>query len=303
MPKDLTKELEEMFGAAPEAPPVVEPLVEEPPAGEPPVAEPPVEPPVAEPPAEEPPAVIKPLEEPPPEVPPVVEPQVIEPEVPPAVEPPSEETREELLARIGKLTDRIEDLTILQPAVPVVPKGDVPKELPPDAKPLETPVPLAQPEGPIDFLGDLGLDDALDSKEALNQVLNNVYQQAERKSYERVLLSIPDMVLGHVNRQSVITQMVGEFYKANEDLVAVKKTVGAVANTIHAENPDWELKDVFKEAAVRTRQVLGMRERVAGTKTVVAPVGTPAFAKAGGGKTPKSGGKTLQDEIGELLTS
>lgn len=295
MAYDLSKEIDEMIGAIAEAP-VETPPVEEPPVEiqtELPLEEPPVEvPPVEEPPIEEPPAVEPPAEEPP----------VVVPEEPPAVEEPSEETREELLERVKKLTDRVEELTVLEPVSPA--PVEVPPEKPPEITPLEVPTKPVEGIEKIDFLGDASIDDVLDNKERFNELLNNVLVQAtgaaQRKAYERVLLSVPDLVLGHINRQSVITKMVSDFYEVNDDLIPVKKTVGAVANTVHAEHPDWQLEEVFKEAAVRTRTVLGLKKKV-GEKGTSA-IGDPAFVKTGGGKTVKKSGTTLQDEINDLLT-
>jgi len=291
---DLSKEIDEMIGVAVETP-VETPPVEEPPVGTQ------TELPLEEPPVEEPPEV--PPEEPPVGESPVEEPPIVVPEEPPAVEEPSEETREELLDRVKKLTERVEELTILEP-VSVAPVEE-PPEKPVAVAPVETPVKPVEEVGNIDFLGGATIDDVLDNKEALNKLLNSVVVQAsgtaQRKAYEKVLLSIPDLVLGHINRQSVITKMVSDFYEANDDLIPVKKTVGAVANTVHAEHPDWQLEEVFKESAVRTRAVLGLRKKV--EKKEIPAIGDPAFVKTGGGKTVKKVGTALQDEINELLTN
>ena len=290
---DLSKEIDEMLG-------VIEAPVEEPTGNLSPKVD--GEPPIEEPPVVEEPIEVPPVEEPPVEEPPVEEPLVVEPEVPPVEEEPSEETTEELLERVRKLTERVEELTNLEPGAPTPTPvvAPVPKEEPPV---VEAP-PVVEEAAIVDFLEGAGVDDVLDNKEALNKLLNKVLTQAtgvaQKKVYERVLLSIPDLVLGHINRQSVITKMVSDFYEVNEDLIPVKKTVGAIANTVHAEHPDWQLEEVFKESAVRTRDVLGLRKKVG--KKEIPNLESPAFAKVGGGKTVKKAGTALQDEINDLLT-
>ena len=247
------------------------------------------------PPEEVPPVEEAPVEEPPAEVPPE----------PPVEEVPEEETREELLARIGLLQNRVEELTVLPGEVPsVLPvvEASVPEVTPP-VQPVVPEVPAVPTT--IDFLGEATIDDVLDSKEKLNELLNQVVARAsgiaERGAHEKVLLSIPNLVLGHINRQTTLTKMVDTFYEVNKDLVPVRKTVGAVANNIHAEHPDWEIEAVFKEAAVKTREVLGMKKSVA-RQVVEADMASPAFGKSGGGKARVAVGKTVADEIADLFT-
>jgi len=293
---DLSKEIDEMIGV------ITDPVIETPPVEDPPV-EIQTELPLEEPPVEVPPVEVPP-EEPPAEEPPAEEPPAVVPEVPPAVEEPSEETREELLERVKKLTDRVEELTVLEPVSPAPAPVEEPPEKPPVITPLEVPAKPVEELERIDFLGDASIDDVLDNKEALNTLLNTVVAQAtgaaQRKAYERVLLSVPDLVLGHINRQSVITKMVSDFYEVNDDLIPVKKTVGAIANTVHAEHPDWQLEEVFKEAATRTRTTLGLREKVGKRETLITD--DPAFVKTGGGKIVKKTVTSLQNEIDDLLT-
>lgn len=123
----------------------------------------------------------------------------------------------------------------------------------------------------IDFIGDGNIDDLVDTKEGLNKILNIVYNAAVKATEERIVGSkddfvrsaveesarkIPGMVTGFVTRQSTIKDMVDTFYKENSDLTGFKKTVAAAANQVHAEHSDWEIGEIFKEAAVVTRKVL-----------------------------------------------
>jgi len=85
-------------------------------------------------------------------------------------------------------------------------------------------------------------------------------------------------------------------------LVPVKRTVAAVANELHAQNPDWTIEQVFKEAAPKTREILGMKVKKA--KSAEEKVDeNPAFVSGTKGKqTSAKGTKTLADEIDALLT-
>jgi len=244
-------------------------------------------------PAEEAPAEELPVEEglPAEEVPPIVEEEL------------GEETMEELQARIAKLTGRVEELTgdsTLESSKEESTKEEKPieKESPKEELPkLEI--------DPQDFLGDTSIDDLVDDKDKFNEVLGKVctkaVETAKTQVFEKVLLAIPNIVLGHVNRSTVVGEMVKNFYTANEDLVAVKKTVSAVANNLHAENPDWDLDRVFKEAGPKTREVLGMRKQTV-KKESGGKFDNPAFRKEGGGKPPaKRKDTSLQTEIDDLL--
>lgn len=123
----------------------------------------------------------------------------------------------------------------------------------------------------LDFIGDNSIDDLVDTKEGLNKMLNIVYNAAVKATEERIVGSkdefvrsaveesarkIPGMVTGYVTRQSTIKDMVDTFYKENSDLTGFKKTVAAAANQVHAEHSDWEIGEIFKEAAVVTRKAL-----------------------------------------------
>ena len=208
-----------------------------------------------------------------------------------------EETLEDLRAREKKLLDRIEELTLVQPLGTVAPV--VKKEIPAEELPkLEI---TAE-----NFIGDLTVDDLVDNKEKFNAVLSAVYAKAVESSnkqvYEKVLLAIPEIVLGHLQRNTVVKGMVDTFYDTNADLVPVKRTVAAVANELHAQNPDWTIEQVFKEAAPKTREILGMKVKKA--KSAEEKVDeNPAFVSGTKGKqTSAKGTKTLADEIDALLT-
>jgi len=235
-------------------------------------------------------------------------------EPPPKVdeEPLAEEetfTVEELQARIKKLTERVEELTPSQfeelPKPKKEPKKDEPKKDEDDQEVSDKLVPVKEFDKNVDFLGEATVDDLIDDRELFNGVLNSVFANAVETSknliFEKVLLSIPEIVTGHISRQATIGKLVGDFYDANKDLVSVKRTVGAVANNLHAENPDWKVDEVFNKAAEKTREVLGLKKPVEKIENKEFSE-DPAFVGSKSGKPPtrKSLG-TLQDEIDDFI--
>lgn len=190
--------------------------------------------------------------------------------------------------------------TPLEPTAPVAPVA-----------PIEPAEPVA-PEIP-NFMGNMTLDDVLDDPEKFQQVMANVYQQAstvaEKQAVEKVLKSIPQLVVNYVSRHASMSNLVSDFYKENSDLVGVKRTVAAVANEIAAENPAWNVDKVFGETATRTRKVLGLAAKARAAETPAdpnaptLPKGKPAFARQGSRGAPPGPGMTgLVKEINELLT-
>jgi len=294
--------------------------VDEPPV-EPPV-EPPIEPSIEEPPLEEPP-VEPPIEESPVVEPPVAEPPVEEPPIvePPAVEPPVEETADQRAVRLEAqntaLLERIETLSgAPAPAAPAAAPAPVPGTPPVQPVPAAPSTEIVVED--VDFLQGRTPDDLVDNPAEFNKMLNAVYRKGIEAgvplAMERSLLAVPQVVVSQIQRSNVMKGLVDDFYKANEDLKSVQRTVGMVANEIYSEHPDWTVKQVFDEAAPRTRKVLGISGKpVAAPAAPVAPVpgvvvtpkpGDPAFANVSGSRqrgpaAPKLTG--MAKEIDELM--
>ena len=160
----------------------------------------------------------------------------------------------------------------------------------------------------INFMKDVNMDEIIDSPEALNKLLVGVYNKAieaaETRAVEKVLRSIPQLVVNYASRHATMADLVRDFYNTNQDLVPVKRTVATVANEVAAEHPDWEVKAVFDEAAARTRKLLGIQKR-----EVIKPAergNSPAFVRKGGSRraagADSSSMNDLQKEIAETLT-
>ena len=268
-------------------PPVEEPSVD-PPVVDPPVVDPPVEDPpiVVDPPVEDPVVVDPPIEDLPVEDPPIIDPPVVSVVDPPVVVPPVEETPEQRAVRIEAqntaLLARIETLSGAAPAPAATPTAPVAPVAPAPVAPV--PAQAIEVEE-VDFLQGQKPDDLIDDPTAFNKLLNVVYRKGVEAgvplAMERSLLAVPQVVVSQIQRSNTMKGLVDDFYKVNEDLKPVQRTVGLVANEVHSENSDWTVQQVFDEAAVRTRKVLGMPDKS------VAPV-VPAVPTVGATITPKT---------------
>jgi len=216
-----------------------------------------------------------------------------EPEPDSTPEPEPTDAVEILEARNQKLLDLLEGRT------EGAPKEIVPDDsIEPDLKVADK---VVEPEA-MEFIKAEQLEELLENPAKFNEVLNKVSAQAvergEKQTVEKILRSIPQIVATQVSNRIAVTRMVDKFYDDNKDLSHVKKTVGAVANEVHAENSDWAVEKVFKEAAVRTRKLLGLEEAALkkdDKKKDKEP--NPAFVKSGARR--ERGGAQIEEP--ELL--
>jgi hypothetical protein len=158
---------------------------------------------------------------------------------------------------------------------------------------------VVKPTVPLNFLEGVTIDDLLEAPEKLNAVLINVAERSATAAMERTLRAVPELVVSYISRHSAMNRMVDDFYKEHPDLASVKQTVAAVANTVHSENAGWNADQVFKETAVRTRKLLGLKQQA--LASVKPTTNKPAFAKARGTRREEPAVSGLQNEINELL--
>jgi len=154
------------------------------------------------------------------------------------------------------------------------------------------------------FLGDLTIDDLLESPESFNNLLNQVAmaarEQAVAEASERVMRAVPELVVGYTTRHTAMNKMVDEFYQENPDLSGVKQTVAAVANDLHSKHPDKGVDEIFKMTAEETRKFLGLKKAAMTPKPVAAK--RPAFAKQKTARREEPQVNGLQKEINDLLS-
>ena len=269
---DLSKEIDGMIGSflagQEETPPVETPPVEAPPVETPPVETPPTETPL--------------VDTPPVETPPVVEMPPVE--TPPVEEPPAEEeeTIEQIRERLQKTIDFYEGRSVAPPVAQPAPTPDSAPVSEPQIQPQEIKL------DPVAFVSKEDVADLSDDPEKLATILNTMLnkvrldaiQQAIPLAQERTMLSVPQITAQYIKRHNAMKTLVDDFYGKNPDLKVVQRSVGMIANEVHAEHPDWQVQQVFDEAATRTRSALGLKAPVAGAKPAqgTKPAANPAFA-------------------------
>ena len=235
----------------------------------------------------------------------------------PAEEEPAEEPAEELVEEPVEDLDELSGLKEQNKALlehleklsqQVVARGfeSPPKELTDEvreaaeqpAQPAQ-PVPQRQQFTLTDPFDGVSMDEILEEPEKLKSVLEKVQENAIQMATERVLRSVPEMVIGYTTRQTAMSRMVDDFYREHPDLSNVKQTVAAIANTVHSEHTDWGVDQVFQETAQRTRKLLGLRKQA--TQQKAEKPKKPAFAKQRGARKEEPALGGLQKEINDLL--
>ena len=292
---DLSKEVEDMLGSfldaghepSPEPTPAPEPAPE-------PVPEP------------EPESKPEPAPEPAPE--PQPEPK---PEPGPEPEPePEEETIEQVRERLQKTIEFYESRGMVPPVAEPAPQPKPASEPEPQSQPQPQPITVA----PLSFVSKEAIEEAMEDPDKLTQLFNAALNQAYSKAIEqaiplaqeRTMLSVPQVTAQYIKRHNAMKALVDDFYGKNPDLKVVQRSVGMIANEVHSEHPDWQVQQVFDEAATRTRNALGLKAPVQGAKPAqgVKPTDNPAFAnpsqsRARGGQKKLTG---IAKEIDDLIS-
>ena len=207
------------------------------------------------------------------------------------------------ISQVDKLLAEIDRLSgLVEPKVEIPPKKkEEEEEKPKEEEPKkDTEVDLTS----YDFLKDLDMDDVASDPKILNKVLHEVIAKVQLRTTEQVLRSIPQVVMSQVNQQTYFKRMADKFYEDNTDLVNVRQVVKACTQQVQQANPEWEIEKVLKEAAVKTRETLGLSTPKIGTTTgdKIPSAKDAAFAKSKGGSKSnlKQQRTSLQTEIDEL---
>lgn len=154
----------------------------------------------------------------------------------------------------------------------------------------------------FDFIKDIDMDDLASNPIVFNKVLHEVIKKVQKQTTEQVLLNIPEVVMSQVQQQSFVKRKADRFYSDNKDLVNVRSVVKACAEQLQHDNPAWGIDEIFKNAAIKTRETLGMSADVVNINKEIASVEDVAFAGSkGGSKNNQKRKKTsLQLELDEL---
>jgi hypothetical protein len=153
------------------------------------------------------------------------------------------------------------------------------------------------------YLEGLDIDEVLGHSDNLNKLLlavhNKVLSDASRITAENIMRSLPRVISQYVSNHMTMAEMVREFYEANPDLKAVKRTVAAVANEIAGNEPGLPTAELFKKAGEKTREVLKLK-KITPSPQRMTPRTNPAFARQKGRAiVPELTG--IEKEIDELI--
>ena len=145
-------------------------------------------------------------------------------------------------------------------------------------------------------------DAIMDSPEAFAEHQRGLLQRYSALVEQQIGRALPAIVANQVKTITALNNAVDVFYSENEDLKAVRPTVGAIADRIVAAHPDWSLEQVMAEAATTTRKVLKMPEgkkvTTPGNKKVI----KPSFVKQKGTKkAPQLKISGLQKDIDDII--
>jgi len=118
------------------------------------------------------------------------------------------------------------------------------------------------PTEPIDFLKDTPMDDLIDDPQKFNEMLNSIYQKAREdaiaESTQHVLQSIPQMTMKYVHSQFNTRKAIDNFWGEHPQLKEARVAVGAIANTVDVEHPEWDMEKKLEETAQRAYKMLGI---------------------------------------------
>lgn len=196
---------------------------------------------------------------------------------------------ESLRAQNAALIARLNALEAANLATPAKPVG---------ATGATTPTPAAVVPGKPKFLTENDdIDDILSERDKLEGLLQRVYERAREDALPQEYKNLPSFLGEQVQRQMVLREGIREFFSANSDLLAVRKTVGALTNEVVAEHPEWNLSQVLTEAETRTRTLLGIKKPVVKTDGRNPALGGKGSSRKKTGDTRTSMQKELDDLI------
>jgi len=145
-------------------------------------------------------------------------------------------------------------------------------------------------------------DSVMESKENFVDFMKKYGAAVQEQTRQSILTAIPDVVGTHVSQRASMQDAATAFYSQYPELKRVKRYVGAVANEVHAENPDWTMKQIFEETAKRAKENLNLQAAVIDTNKANVIKPKPTLPGNTSVKVPASAPKGLQDEIADLMS-
>jgi hypothetical protein len=161
-----------------------------------------------------------------------------------------------------------------------------------------TPASLADLIGEIDF-AEMNEDPTL-----FVEMMQKVVDHTRQSTIDGLRAELPTVINQRTEQVLDVRALVDNFYRENKDLAAVKKTVGAITQTLGTENPEMGMEKLLQEAAIKTRSLLGIPDPGKPTKGKTVkrnskPVSPRVKGKRTRGPNPKL--SKVQKQINELL--
>ena len=150
----------------------------------------------------------------------------------------------------------------------------------------------------VDFLKDIDLDGLHSDPEIMNQVFQSIISHTLKQANKNLDSRIPGMIKSQVSDSQNSRSLADQFYKDNSDLVNVRNVVRACAEQLKQEKPDYTIKQILDEAAVRTRTTLGIKPLMKSNVPDSDKTGLVNHTKSGRNKKQKI--SALQQELDEL---
>ena len=206
-------------------------------------------------------------------------------------------TPTEPVSEVETLKKQIETLTTLVDTLSGGTKSTTAVETP-----AAEPVKIPELE---DLFKDMDFDAVMESKENFIKFFKDAMAVVKEQAKQETLVNLPNVVGDFVQRQTSIRDVATEFYTTYPELKKVKQYVAHVANTVSAEQPEWNISQVLIEAAKRTKETLNLQavvEDVSIEKTDTTKHKPSLPGGTQSSKTPKAPSNGFQDEINDLIT-
>ncbi len=96
------------------------------------------------------------------------------------------------------------------------------------------------------------------NKEEFNKITTDMisFNQFLEQFKQEIFLSIPEIVIKHIQSQHEYKKIVDDFYIKHPDLKKDQVLIGSLANKISAENPGLSMEEVFKKTGIQARKIL-----------------------------------------------
>lgn len=151
------------------------------------------------------------------------------------------------------------------------------------------------------LLETMDFDQVMDKKESFVKFFLDAMEVVKAETVQQTLLSIPQVVGSVVHRQASLRDVAMTFYTTHPELKPVKQYVGKVATQISAENPEWDIQQVFEETAKKVKDTLNILDVVQKTEKKEVTKPKPALPGVTSVRNPSKPSGGLQSEIDDLI--